>query len=91
MSDTSGSLWYKFQSGPAASGLQVCAATGKSGNVQLMCIPCGHVYLDGKPFTDESDHIDSGILAKALYEHRCDVMPKPDPIPRSRGRAHRVG
>lgn len=85
MTEAEGSLWYKFQSGPAASGISVCAATSKWGNVQLMCVDCGHVFLDGKPFTDESDHMDSGVLAKTLYDHRCDVMPRPDPVPRVRG------
>ena len=69
------------------SGIAVCAATGDAGNVCIMCVPCGHVFADGKPFTDESDHVDSGLLAKDLYYHRCDIGPKPEKGVRSRGRS----
>lgn len=67
------------------SGIAICAATGDTGTVSIMCVPCGHVFVDGKPFTDESDHIDSGQLAKDLYYHRCDMPMAQERVSKSRG------
>lgn len=86
MSGETESLWYRFQGGSARTGLNVIAATSDTGNVCIMCVPCGYVFVDGDPFTDESHEMDSGLLAKALYYHRCDIGPKPEIIARSRGK-----
>ena len=86
MSDRQESLWYTFQGDSAHSGIPVVAATGDAGVVCIMCTLCGHTFVDGKPFTDESDQIDSGQLAKALYYHRCDLGRKPERMVKSRGR-----
>lgn len=71
------------------SGLAVCATTCDVGIVSIMCIPCGHVFLEGKPFSDETDPMDSWALAKALYFHRCDIGPGPEKHARSRGKLPR--
>lgn len=86
MSDRQESLWYKLQGDSSLSRIAICAATGDSGNCCIMCVPCGHVFVDGKPFTDESDHIDSWELARQLYYHRCDMTPRPDRRAWSRGK-----
>jgi hypothetical protein len=51
-----------------------------------MCTVCGHVFVDGDPFTDESHEIDSVTLARALYYHRCDMGRRPERVVKSRGR-----
>lgn len=68
------------------SGLPIIACTSDAGNCCIMCTKCGHVFIDGEPFTDESHEIDSVVLAKALYYHRCDFGRKPERVVRSRGK-----
>jgi hypothetical protein len=68
------------------SGLTVIACASDVGNCCIMCTKCGHVFVDGEPFTDESHEIDSVTLAKALYYHRCDMGRSPDIVWRSRGK-----
>lgn len=86
MTEQTDSLWYRFQGESGLSGLAIIACTGDAGVVQIMCTVCGHVFVDGDPFTDESHEIDSVALARTLYYHRCDMGRRPETVVRSRGR-----
>lgn len=86
MTERQESLWYSLQGDSSLSGLAICACASDAGVVQIMCTVCGHVFVDGKPFTDESDLIDSAALARVLYYHRCDFGRRPESRVRSRGR-----
>lgn len=80
------SSWYKLQGDSSLSGIAIVACTGPAGVTQIMCTQCGHVFVDGKPFTDESDPIDSWELARGVYFHLCDIRPGIERKAHSRGR-----
>lgn len=52
----------------------------------IMCYDCGHVFVDSKPLSDESQPIDNVTLSKALYYHICAIGRKPDRVVKRHGR-----
>ena len=73
--DTTGgsrSLWYALTGKQQHAQKMIVAATGASGNCCLMCVTCGHVFVDGEPFANESAAIGNVTLARSLYYHSCD-------------------
>jgi hypothetical protein len=63
--------------GRGASGLRcrIIAALCQNDGVCIMCLECGHIFVDSKPLSDESHEVDNVELSKSLYYHLC-AMPK---------------
>lgn len=38
-----------------------------------MCQDCGHIFVESKPLSDESEPAQNSPLAKALYYHCCKI------------------
>lgn len=66
------SLWYAFHERRPVTQIPIVATVSKEGNCSIMCTVCGHVFVDGAPFTGESNTIGHHHLAMALYYHSCD-------------------
>jgi hypothetical protein len=39
----------------------------------LMCADCGHMFIEPKPLSDESQPVDNVTLSKALWYHMCAI------------------
>lgn len=52
----------------------------------LICAECGHMFLQPKPLSDESESMDNVTLSKALWAHMCSTGLKVADRRRNNGR-----
>lgn len=63
----------------------IIACMTQSEGVCIMCAECGHIFVDGKPLSDESEPIANNELSKALWYHICAMGRRPERVVRSHG------
>jgi hypothetical protein len=55
----------------------IACVTGDMGCC-LMCADCGHLFMESKPLSGESQPRDNSTLAKELWRHICAIDTRPD-------------
>jgi hypothetical protein len=50
----------------------IIASLCTDAGVQIACHKCGHVFVQSRPLSDESEPVDNIALARAIWYHRCD-------------------
>lgn len=58
--------------GPVGMIVNVIAARTTDEGVAISCEPCGHVFVESRPLSDESEPARNTDLARELWLHICD-------------------